>query len=69
MPIPTKFPFVLLLLMCHPVLLLLSHLDCLKEYSIFTGSTALPPKALKSGFLLEFSSEPAFPGSPGPLGE
>lgn len=49
--------------------LLLSHLECLKEYSMFMGSIALLPKALKSDFLLEFSPEPASPGSPGLLGE
>lgn len=52
-PIPTKLPFVLLLLMYHLVLLLLLlHLDRLKEYFVFTICFALPPKALKSGFCL-----------------
>lgn len=47
MPTPAQLLFVLPLLLSRPALLLLSQLDCLKEYSVFTASVALLPKALK----------------------
>lgn len=64
-PIPTKLPFVLLLLRNHPDLLRLAHLDCLKECSVFPSAIALSPKVLPSGFCLWFPSAPAVSHVPG----
>lgn len=68
MPIPTKLPFVPLLLRNHPVLLRLAHLDCLKECSVLPSAIAFPPKVLPSGVCLWFPSAPAVSQVPGPRG-
>lgn len=60
-----RLPFVLLLLRNLPDLLLLAHLDCLKEYSTFPSAIALPPKVLTSGSFLWFPSAPAVSQVPG----